>query len=866
MTNPTAILFLAGSMLALSANAQTSDCRLRGADTVINTGATYKKCLDLSALDNKTVIIPANVTRIDNTGFALCESSESQGGDADIVYVMDQSGSMGINYVWVSPNEKDTIFLQDIGGSCNIQNADIGSFGSMTIPRDAGVRTIPKINPAKTPTNCTSTSGDPYTQRGIAFKGAIDVQAARAPNSTAGFIGFAESIVGQVAPLKLNSTANIARIKASMNPALVGGTNYTVGLDQSKKWLLQPAFTSNPTKAVIFLSDGRPTTDSAGIAKVLSATYPAQPGVMPPVYGIFMGQPTTDTTRLADLSRSTGGKFFLIPPSRPDSLKAVVEGILNVILRQFRPSGTVVTNSSTVPTGIGTAGPTNFARQDDGSWLITFDKIVSLKPQTSNQISLKTELVDQTGTTKPRTVNFILSTTGPDESTNKNLPGTQFSVACVDLPPPLNPVKVAYIKDTDGDGAGDMVFFVFTRPLAALPATIDPIYWNDFGDAFKNKGVPKLSFLVGSGNTVVVADLTATPYPVGLTSVPPGGAPIAVLPAGGVFGGQRPPISDSIGPIIMTANVHPFDISKVQPGGDLNLDTITITTSEPIRSNQAWNTVLLWSKPDANGNCTDYAHATVIKTNGQPVIDAGMTKVTLTVPTIDAATPVKGDCVYLNVDGTYTDLHFNIPPVNGRPLDGIARPRRIELFRGFPPVVGISADQPGFIVINNDPRKGDRNDYSQTDPVTGKYVTVWVPPVGFVVGQPFAPIIPGKVDAPSVGADPTIPTALPKDLSTVQVVATGKYIADVGIFDSHGGFVRKFRQPFGYQGEMNNGTRTALRGQVSYLVWDMKDFRGQKAGQGVYIWKVAFRFENGKQEIQYTKTGILRRALWSATR
>ena len=58
MTNPTAILFLAGSMLALSAHAQTSDCRLRGADTLINTGATYKKCLDLSALDNKTVIIP----------------------------------------------------------------------------------------------------------------------------------------------------------------------------------------------------------------------------------------------------------------------------------------------------------------------------------------------------------------------------------------------------------------------------------------------------------------------------------------------------------------------------------------------------------------------------------------------------------------------------------------------------------------------------------------------------------------------------------------------------------------------------------------------------------------------------------------
>ncbi|MDB5105041.1 MAG: hypothetical protein JWP91_2730, partial [Fibrobacteres bacterium] len=52
--------------------------------------------------------------------------------------------------------------------------------------------------------------------------------------------------------------------------------------------------------------------------------------------------------------------------------------------------------------------------------------------------------------------------------------------------------------------------------------------------------------------------------------------------------------------------------------------------------------------------------------------------------------------------------------------------------------------------------------------------------------------------------------------------------------------------------------RVVPKGLVSYLVWDMKDAHGQLAGQGVYVWKVQFQFKGGKQEVQYTKTGVLR--------
>ena len=857
-------------LMAAAAGAQAqvkSECSLRGADTLLTSGVTAKKCLDLAGLNAKTVVIPANVTRIDNTGFSLCESSEQSGGQADIAYVMDQSGSMGINFVWISADKTDTLFLESTAGCATLRNADANGFGTLTIPNDAGTRQVPILNPAKLPTGCSSFSGDPYTQRGIAFKGAIDFQAARAPNSTAGFIGFAANVINVVRPLVLSTPANINRVKAAMTPSLNNGTNYSAPLDTAKRWLLTPAVAPNPTKAVIFLSDGLPTAPSNNpdaYLDVLSATYPGMPGTMPPVYGIFMGKPSADTVKLADLSKRTGGIFFLIPPSRPDSLKTVVERVLNVILRQYNPNTASVTNNSIAPAQVGQAGPLDFTRQPDGHWAMTLDKPVGLMAQGDNAIDFKTALIDvNSGTLKPSAISFTLSTTGPDASTNTNLPGTQFSVACVDLPPPINPVKVAYIKDTDGDGAGDKVFFVFTRPLDALPTSIDSIYWNQFAPQFANKGKPTLSFLIASGNTVVIADLTANPYPKGLTSIPAGAKPVGVLPPGGVLLSQRPPIQDSIGPILDSAIIRPFDNSKVQPGAELNMDTIVIYASEGLRTENAWNTLLLWSK-SVNGQCSDYVHALVVVPKGQPAQDAGSQTFTILVPTgTGTPTPLAGDCVYLNTVGIYTDFNRNVPPINGIPLKGNRPPKQIELFRGYPPVVGLTANQPGFLVVNNDPRKGDNGDYSTRDSLTGTFITGWIPPVGFVPGAPFNPAVPPVKTLPA-GTETQDITSLPPGIGAVQVVSTGKYVVDINIYDNNGVFVRHLRQAFGYNGELNNRNRISNRGLVSYLVWDLKDKNGQKAGQGVYIWKASFHFETGKEDIEYTKTGVMRNANWRA--
>lgn len=856
-----ALALIAGANQAMAQGGDNNAaCALKGRDTVIASGSTVRQCLDVASLKGKSYVIPSNVTRIDASGFSLCESSVNQGGLADIVYVMDQSGSMAIGFVWISPNQMDTVYLHGVGNCRNAYSpADQDNYGTVTVLRGTGTIQIKRLNPAKDPRLlCVDYwSGDPYHQRDIAFRSAIDFQAARAPESRAGYLGFSSGVQGATTPRPLNSPANIAAVKQNITINNGGATNYAVSLEQAKTWLSNPALSPNATKAVIFLSDGKPSPDSTAYLNVLQ---PA--GSMPPVYGIFLGVPRPDTIRLSNLSQATGGRFFLIPPDRPDSLRAVVEQILNIIFKQFQPYGAQVRNASSIPVSVGFANSTSFVKQENNSWLMRLNGDVALRGETSNSLTITDTLREITsGEFRSDTANFTLSTTGPVELTNRILPGTPFSISCQVLPPDINIVRNAYIKDTDGDGAGDKVFFVFSRPLQGLPASIDSVYWNKVDPAFANKLPPKLSFLPGSNNTIVVADFTASPYTKGLTSIPPGETPVGVLPPGGVFLSQRPAIKDSMGPIIDSGLARPFDNSKVTSGGALNLDTLVIHISEKVIAARGFNNMLFWGKP-VNGQCNDFANARPVTPAKNPEPNGDQTVFHILVQNgVGGPTPVVGDCIYLNVNGDQTDVNYNIPPIRGVQLRGRRPPREIELMRGYPPVVGFTADQPGFLVVTNDPRNGGGSDFSKPNEL-GQYVISWVPPVGWVADRPFAPMVPVNPGALPIGQELTVVQPMPRTISTLQIVSTGKYIADVSVYDTHGRFMKSFRQAFGYQGELNNSARVANKGLVSYLVWDMKDSKNQKAGQGVFIWKVLFTFENNKQEIQYTRTGVMRNIEW----
>ncbi len=431
--------------------------------------------------------------------------------------------------------------------------------------------------------------------------------------------------------------------------------------------------------------------------------------------------------------------------------------------------------------------------------------------------------------------------------------------ATLTLLPALNLVRNAYIKDTDGDGRGDKGYIVFSRPVEAAPSSLTPTYWNSVDADHANKSAPVISIVPGQPNTIV-ADFSANPFPPGATSIATGQRPFATLPSDNIFGAQKPAINDSMGPIIISATIRPFNSLAVNPGStDLNVDTLTVKVSELIKTQSDWQDLIKFSKP-VNGVCADYAHAVAIIPYTQPR-DSGNGTFTFYVASGAGPSPLAGDCIYINVNGTYTDLVGNIPPIHGEKLIGDKPPREIELFRGYPPVAGLNASNPGFVIVNNDNQTDQGSEFSKN--TGGTFVTVWVPPADFPPGYVpgvsiYTPIVPvlGAGVQPNKDAGKLSP--MPTDISTVQVISTGEYLADVAIFDNLGNWVKTFSQAFGYMGELNNQERAAKRGMVSYLVWDLKNNKGQKAGQGVYVWKVVFRFKNGKQEIRYTRTGLMR--------
>jgi fibro-slime domain-containing protein len=417
------------------------------------------------------------------------------------------------------------------------------------------------------------------------------------------------------------------------------------------------------------------------------------------------------------------------------------------------------------------------------------------------------------------------------------------------------PVTRAYIKDLDGDGNADRVFVEFSKKLARLPATVEA-QWNDTIATFLAGA--KISY-ANAESTLIVVDYSSEPFGPGLTSVREGHRPKARFPANdALFGNQKPVLEDSIGPVIVKAVKHPADVNTLKPGDpSFNLDTLRITLSEPLKPGDLRD-MLKFST-----GCGDYANAKTIIAHANPTQDPDnpLTYVII-VDNSGATVPLTGNCVFLNSDpGKVTDVAGNTPPTTGIKLIGADRQRIIQLFRGFPPVAGLTPSNPTYQVAVQDSRDPNKGGYSNQ-----AGAILWIPPVDFKATsaedmKSWTPYVPPSATSQGTGeSDNTDYADFPIWLNAIQVITTSKYVARLTICDNFGNVVHKSTQSFGYRGEMGNIRRVVPKGLVSWLIWDGKDTRGQLAGQGVYIWKVVFTFETGKQEIEYTRTGIIRQA------
>lgn len=440
---------------------------------------------------------------------------------------------------------------------------------------------------------------------------------------------------------------------------------------------------------------------------------------------------------------------------------------------------------------------------------------------------------------------FTLTCTGLGGSANQSATVTVTAVPPPPPPPPhIDTILSAWMLDVNGNGAADQARFRFTRALSALPASIGPVYWNNVAPQFANSKPPVLSFLAGSGQTIVVADFTGAEFQAGLTSIPAGTAagagagagarPQATFPSDTVFGGQKPQLADSMGAIPLSAIIALGGSGVAVAKGNSIVripDTLTITVSEPLRPGFA-NLVRFGKWKD--DRCFDRGPSQPITplTTSRSRPDS-LTYVLILNPL--AANPISGDCAYLEGDGSVLDAPGNAPAPLGVRITGPKPPQDIRSTVGYPAISG----------------------GGHANPETFK-APLWIPPVGFTPGTSFSETTLPTPGQSASSADPNRLQTLDPSTVLVKVVSAGKYLVHAHLFDNLGNFVTAFDQSFGYKGELENIDRLEPLGYHSFLVWDGRDQKGRLAGQGVIIWKIDFVLDDGTRFNQYVRTGLLR--------
>ncbi|MBD3344643.1 MAG: hypothetical protein GF401_06240 [Chitinivibrionales bacterium] len=381
------ILFILLTLMSFSARAQQR-CNLISDTT---------QCIDPVGIDGQTITVPSSVTRIPADGLVLCPRISMDTLAADVVFILDQSGSM--QSLAVSVQGGDSVFCH---ADCN------GELGTTTITYNGSPTEIDVCS------GCPHgrISGDPYGQRANVIKTAIDRMAELNDSSAAGFIEHGQQLgPNNVLLRQLNDQSNIDLLKDNIDIKFLSETSYSIPLTEAKKWLNNPNVRYNEKSMIIMVSDGKPgEIDEQWLNVVFDQSFPPPyGGTMPPVYGIFLGDPDyndyEDYRSLALLSDTTGGEFFIVPPENVDSLNRVMDEILINQLTQ-KSIDVTIRNETNGQESKSVRGRSTFK---NNKMYLGLDSIVALEEGT-NEIYLKIEYLDGTSDE----ANFTIDVSGSD--------------------------------------------------------------------------------------------------------------------------------------------------------------------------------------------------------------------------------------------------------------------------------------------------------------------------------------------------------------------------------------------------------------------------------------------------------------------
>ncbi|MBF0433098.1 MAG: hypothetical protein HQK83_17600 [Fibrobacteria bacterium] len=443
------------------------------------------------------------------------------------------------------------------------------------------------------------------------------------------------------------------------------------------------------------------------------------------------------------------------------------------------------------------------------------------------------------------------------------------------------PVKRAWIVDGNSDGQADSIYISFAGVITELPKEITSIDWNGEGlqgySASYNILDPlqsEIGYVNGDLSTIAVLlpgvlDKSLSLFPQGVTAIDNANPPELTLPDGIWFQGQSAVIEDGIGPVVVSATKSPSDDSYYKDAeGYLQKqpDTLVITLSEKIRplhsAGNPWDSLFLFMSP--NMERSD-AYPLISISGFRPQVQGPDSLVwTFIVDNgSDNIKPRVNDLLFLNPAAPYADASpaANTPQGLPQTITGVENPNPINNSNIFVPVTGSSLADPRSISANlyidgNGKVLLGRDVVMVTNEDGGySYARHWVKPVGL---QNDGTVSPSGDLCGSGIIEIRGNTEYPENcLSTVQVLSTDRYMAEITIFDHLGKFVHQSIQSFGYCGELENPVRRSPQGLKSWLVWNQKDLQENYVGSGVYIWRVKFTSSSGKY-IGVYRQGIVR--------
>lgn len=355
-------LLLGATLLATPAFAQDICSYTWNSDSACS---VFFPCVSADDWDGLTITVPSNVTRISRGGLKVCLADSAVFTSADIVYIVDFSGSMA---------------------------------------------------------QCYRNPGDPYYQRADAIRAGYEYQRDSVPGSTFGYLGFTTYLVetsrysGQydycegggedylagdhilelvdpsVAANQTSIEDMIAIVEHDQLLDGVSGTNYYRPLREALHWFQDGDLSPNPNKAIVFITDGNPTSGISDHREIVDSLELM--GV--PIYGIYMG--SSVGSYLTEIVDETGGYTTLVEPTSVGLLAEVVRDIVRDVNTYAFDTLSVYAN------GVTSQGVTAVKNPDDGTWELTLDSIIPLQPGL-NTVEFYAEFAGDSSSTD-RTIDF----------------------------------------------------------------------------------------------------------------------------------------------------------------------------------------------------------------------------------------------------------------------------------------------------------------------------------------------------------------------------------------------------------------------------------------------------------------------------